>query len=81
MAYALKVADDNSLVKAYYVDSQSQDNHVHVIYTDKPDLALSFDDIEEAALHLMFIWSNVSRTDSTANSICIAEAQTYYKEL
>lgn len=81
MAYALKVADSNSLVKAYYVGAKAKDNHVHVVYTDKPDLALSFDDIEEAALHLMFIWSNTSSTDSTANSICIAEAQTYYKEL
>lgn len=81
MAYALKVADYDSLVKAYYVDSKAKDNHVHVVYTDKPDLALSFDDIEEASLHLMFIWSNASSTDSTANSLCIAEAQTYYKEL
>lgn len=81
MAYVLKVADCDSLVKTYYVDSKAKDNCVHVIYTDKPNLALSFDDIEEAALHLMFIWSNASRTDSTANSICIAEAQTYYKEL
>lgn len=81
MAYALKVSDYNSFVKAYYVDSKTKDNNVHVVYTDKPDLALTFDDIEEAALHLMFIWSNVSNTDSTANSICIAEAQTYYKEL
>lgn len=81
MAYVLKVADCNSLVKAYYVDSKAKDNNVHVVYTDKPDLALTFDDIEEAALHLMFIWSNAFRTDSMANSICIAEAQTYYKEL
>lgn len=81
MAYVLKVADCNSLVKAYYVDSKAKDNHVHVVYTDKSDLALTFDDIEEAALHLMFIWSNASSTDSRANSICIAEAQTYYKEL
>lgn len=81
MSYALKVADSNSLVKAYYVDSKAKDNHVHVVYTDKPALALSFDDIEEAILHLMFIWSNASSTDSNANSICIAEAQTYYKEL
>lgn len=81
MSYVLKVADDNSLVKTYYVDSKAQDNHVHVVYTDKPDLALSFDDIEEAALHLEFIWANLSSTDFTAKSICIAEAQTYYKEL
>lgn len=81
MAYALKVADSNYLVKAYYVDSKAKDNHVRVVYTDTPDHALSFDDIEEAALHLMFIWSNASSTDSNANSICIAEAQTYYKEL
>lgn len=81
MSYALKVADCNTLVKAYYVDSKAKDNCVHVVYTDKPDLALSFDDIEEAALHLMFIWSNASINDSNANSICIAEAQTYYKEL
>ena len=81
MAYALKVADCDSLVKAYYVDSKAQDNHVHVVYTDNPGKALTFDDIEEAALHLMFIWSNASSTDSTANSICIAEAQTYYKEI
>lgn len=81
MAYVLKVADCNSLVKAYYVDSKAKDNHVHVVYTANPELALSFDDIEEAALHLMFIWSNASSTDSNANSICIAEAQTYYKEL
>lgn len=81
MAYVLKVADCNSLVKAYYVDSKAKDNNVHVVYTDKHDLALTFDDIEEAALHLMFIWSNASSTDSRANSICIAEAQTYYKEL
>ena len=81
MAYALKVSDYNYFVKEYFVDSKAHDNHVHVVYTDKPELALSFDDIEEAALHLMFIWSNASSTDSTANSICIAEAQTYYKEL
>lgn len=81
MAYVLKVADCNSLVKAYYVDSKARDNHVHVVYTDKPERALIFDDIEEAALHLMFIWSNTSSTDSNANSICIAEVQTYYKEL
>ena len=81
MSYVLKVADCNSLVKAYYVDSKAKDICVHVVYTDTPGLALSFDDIEEAALHLMFIWSNASSNDSNANSICIAEAQTYYKEL
>lgn len=81
MTYVLKVTDDNSLVKAYYIGSQHKDNHVHVVYTDNPGFALTFDDIEEAALHLMFIFANAASTDSTANSLCIAEAQTYYKEL
>lgn len=81
MSYALKVADRNAFVKAYYVDSQSKDRNVHVVYTELPDTALTFDDINDAALHLTFIYANVSSTDVSANSLCIAEAQIYYKEL
>lgn len=81
MTYVLKVSDCDSLVKAYYVHSQFNDRYVHVTYTDNPDMALTFDSVNDAAFHLMFIWANVSTTDTTANSLCIAEVKTSYKEL
>lgn len=81
MIYALKVNDYNLFVKEYYISSQDKDRHLHIVYTDKPEMALTFNYIEDAALHLTFIWGNSSSSDTTAAALCIAEAQTYYKEL
>lgn len=81
MKYVLKVTDYDTFVKSYSVDSQAKDNHVNVTYTANHEEALIFDDINEATLHLVFIYANVSSKDVMANSLCIAEAQTYYKEL
>lgn len=79
--FVLKVTDSDLTVKAYYVDSQSKDRHVHVVYTRDIELALDFDSVEEAAFHLLFISSNIAINDIAANNLCIAESQTYLKEL
>lgn len=81
MMYALKVSDCNSFVKEYSIISQSQHRCLRVVYTDIPEMALTFDDISDAALHLTFIWANSLSSDTTASALCIAEAQTYYKEI
>lgn len=81
MTYVLKVSDYNLFVEKYYVSSQDKDRHLHIVYTDKPEMALTFNDIEDASLHLMFIWANSTSSDTTVSALCIAEAQTYYKEL
>ena len=81
MSYVLKVPNYNTFVKEYHVDSKTKDKHLHVVYTDKHEMALTFDDISDAALHLTFIWANSTSSDTTASALCIAEAQTYYKEL
>lgn len=81
MTYVLKVSGYNHFVKAYYVNSKSRARHLHIVYTDKPEMALTFDDISDAVLHLMFILANSSSSDTTAAALCIAEAQTHYKEL
>ena len=81
MKYVLKVADYDTFVKSYSVDSQAKDNHVNVTYTANHEEALTFDDVSDATLHLVFIYANASSKDVMTNSLCIAEAQTYYKEL
>lgn len=81
MKYVLKVSDCDSFVESFVIDPHYDDKFVHVFYVDEPENALTFDDINEAIFHLVFIRANLSSTDYTANSICIAEAQTYYKEL
>lgn len=81
MTYVLKVTDYDTFVKSYSVDSQNKDNHVAVTYTANPEEALVFDDINDATLHLVLIYAIASSKDVMTNSLCIAEAQTYYKEL
>lgn len=81
MKYVLKVSDCDSFVESFYIDPKNDDNFVWVDYTDNPESALTFDDINKAIFNLVFIWANLSSTDFTAKSLCIAEAQTYYKEL
>lgn len=81
MAYVLKVADCDSFVESFVVDSHYGDKFVHVFYTDKAEEALTFDDINEAIFHVVFIRANLSRTDFTAESIGIYEVQPVYKEL
>lgn len=81
MTYVLKVSGRDSFVESFVIDPDYDDKFVHVFFTDNPEKALTYDDINEAILHLIFIWANISSTDFTSKSICIAEAQTYYKEL
>ena len=81
MKYVLKVPDCDSVVESFVIDPHYDDKFVHVFYTDEPDDALTFDDINDAIFHLVFIWANLSSTDFTAKSLCIAEAQTNYKEI
>lgn len=81
MSYVLKVTNCNTFVKAYYVDSRAKDNNLHVVFTDNPGNALTFDDIDDVAIHYGFIVNNMSIVDLGTNPICIAEVQTYYKEL
>ena len=49
--------------------------------SDNPEMALTFDDMDDAASHYGFIVNNMSILDLETQSICIAEAQTYYKEI
>nr|DAF00273.1 MAG TPA: hypothetical protein [Bacteriophage sp.] len=81
MTYVLKVSDCDSFVESFVVDPHYGDKFVHVFYIDKPEMALTFDDINEAILYVVFIIENVPITDFTAESIGIYEVQTYYKEL
>lgn len=81
MKYVLKVSDCDSFVQSFCMDPECDTRYVWVDYTDNPEKALTFDDINEAIFHLVFIRANLSSTDFTGKSICIAEAQTYYKEL
>lgn len=79
MAYVLKLADCDSFVESFVVDSHYGDKLVHVFYTDNPKDALTYDDINEAIFHVVFIRSNLSSTDFTEESIGIYEDN--YKEL
>lgn len=81
MKYVLKVSDCDSFVEGFCIDPQCDPKYVWVDYTDNPEKALTFDNINEAIFHLVFIRANLSSADFTGNSLCIAEAQTYYKEL
>lgn len=81
MIYVLKVSDCDSFVESFAIDPGYDDKFVHVFFTDNPGKALTYDDINEAILHLTFIWANISSTDFTSKSICIAEVQLHYKEL
>lgn len=81
MPYVIKVQNHNTFVKAYYVDSKAKDTNVHAVFTDNPENALTFDDMYDAAIHYGFIVNNLSIVDLGTKPICIAEAQTYYKEL
>lgn len=81
MKYVLKVSDCDSFVQSFCIDPEYDTKYVWVDYTDNPEKALTFDDINEAIFHLVFIRANLSSTDFTGKSICIAEAQTYYKEI
>nr|DAU40595.1 MAG TPA: hypothetical protein [Bacteriophage sp.] len=81
MKYVLKVADCDSFVESFVVDPHYGDKFVHVFYTDKSEEALTFDDINEAIFHLVFIKANLSSTNFTEESIGIYEVQTFYKEI
>lgn len=81
MKYVLKVSDCDSFVEGFCIDLQCDPIYVWVDYTDNPEKALTFDDINNAIFNLVFIRANLSSADFTGNSICIAEAQTTYKEL
>lgn len=81
MKYVLKVADCDSFVESFVVDPHYGDKFVHVFYTDKPEEALTFDDINEAIFHVAFIRANLSSTDFTEESIGIYEVQNVYKEI
>lgn len=78
MAYVLKVADCDSFVESFVVDSHYDDKFVHVFYTDNPKEALTFDDINEAIFYVVFIRANVCSTDFTVEDIGIYEDN--YKE-
>lgn len=77
--YVIKVPNHNNFVRSYYVGPK--DVNVHVIYTDNPESALTFDDMDDVVIHYGFIVNNMSSLDLGTQPICIAEAQTYYKEL
>ena len=79
MSYVIKVPNHNTFVKSYYVGPK--DANLHVIYTDNPEHALTFDNMDDVATHYGFIVNNMSILDLGTQSICIAEAQTYYKEI
>lgn len=81
MSYVIKVHNHNTFVKAYYVDSKAKDRSVHVVFTDNHKDALTFDDMDDVVMHYGFIVLNMSIVEVGTQSICIAEAQTYYKEL
>lgn len=81
MSYVIKSPNHNTFVKAYYVDSKAKDTNVHLVYTDNPGNALTFDDMDDVATHYGFIVNNLSIVDLGTNPLCIAEAKTYYKEL
>ena len=80
MSYVLKISDCDSFVDSFEVNPNCYDDKfVHVSYTNKPEKALTFDDVNEAKFFVMFIRSNLSSTDFTAESIGIYEK--CYKEL
>lgn len=81
MTYVLKVADCDSFVESIVVDPHYGDKFVHVFYTDKPEEALTFDDVNEAIFFVVFIRANLSSTDFTAEAIGIYESQVSYKEI
>nr|DAG65460.1 MAG TPA: hypothetical protein [Bacteriophage sp.] len=81
MSYVIKVPNRNTFVKAYYVDSKAKDRNVHLVFTDNPKNALTFDDMDDVAIHYDFILNNMSILDLGTQPICIAEAQVCYKEL
>ena len=75
MSYALKVDTCNSLVKSYYVDLHYNYNCAHIDFTDKPEMALTFDVVKEAfaaALRLESIFGERFR---------IVAVKNVYKEL
>lgn len=78
MAYVLKIADCDSFVESFVVDSHYDDRYVHVFYTDDPKEALTFDDINEAIFYVVFIRANAGSADFTAEDIGIYEDS--YKE-
>ena len=77
--YVIKVPNQNTFVRSYYVGPK--DANVHVIYTDYPESALTFEDMADVATHYGFIVNNMSILDLGTKPLCIVEAQTYYKEL
>lgn len=79
MSYVIKVPNHNTFVRSYYVGPK--DANVHVIYSDDSKSALTFDDMADVATHYGFIVNNMSILDLGTKSLCIAEVQTYYKEL
>lgn len=80
MKYVLKLSDDAAFVESIVVDPNCYgDKFVHVFYTDKPEKALTFDDINEAIFFVVFIRANLSSTDFMAEDIGIYEDN--YKEL
>ena len=79
MSYVIKVPDHNTFVRSYYVGPK--DANVHVIYTDDPESALTFDNMDDVATHYGFIVNNMSVLDLGTQPICIAESQTSYNEL
>lgn len=81
MPYVIKVHNRNTFVKAYYVDSKAKDNNVNVVFTDNPENALTFDNMDDVAIHYGFVLTNMSLFDLGTQTICIAESQPYYKEL
>ena len=79
MKYVLKVSDCDSFVDSFEVDPNCYgDQFVHVFYTNKPEKAITFDDINEAIFFVVFIRANLSSTDFTAEDIGIYEDN--YKE-
>lgn len=79
MAYVLKVADCDSFVESFVVDSHYDDKLMHVFYTDNPKDALTYDNINEAIFHVAFIRSNLPSTYLAEEFIVIYEDN--YKEL
>lgn len=79
MSYVIKVSNHNTFVRSYCVGPK--DANVHVIYTDYPENALTFDDMNDVATHYGVIVNNMCILDLGAQPLCIAEAKTYYKEL
>lgn len=81
MSYVIKSPNHNTFVKEYYVGSKAKDTNVHVVFTYNPENALTFDDIDDVAIHYGFLLNNMSALYLGTQPICIAEAQTTYKEL